>query len=246
MLTCVIRLLVWYTVITALFRCPSSPTELTDKSSPVCGPYLTARSYVSPFVQPYYNTYAAPYVDSAKPYVDRVNKQVYTPSVEFGTQKYQQYGAPRVEMAQKYGQVQWEKTLRPQLEAVQSRARKQYDSSLAPQLNKVSTTINPYYVSGRDQALDVYNQRLMPAYTASIPYIQRTYTTGHEIAMEVGLPYAQSAWNSSLAFFSRTLWPKLSILYGKNVEPQLARIRERLGRYRDGKKMHSVMEEAMR
>ena len=246
MLTLFIRLLVWYTVITALFRCHSSPAELTDQSSPICGPYLAARSYVSPFVQPYYNTYAAPYVDSAWPYVDRVNKEVYIPSVEFGSQKYQQYGAPRVEMAQKYGQLQWEKTLKPQLQAVQSRARKQYDSSLAPQLNKVSSTVHPYYASGRDQALDVYNTRLMPAYTASIPYVQRTYTTGHEIAMEVGLPYAQSAWNSSLAFLNRTLWPKLSILYGKNVEPQLERIRERLGSYRDGKKMHSVMEEATR
>lgn len=240
------RLLVWYTLITALFRCPTSPVELNETSSPVCKPYLTARSYISPYVEPYYTAYAAPYVDSARPYVDKLNDQVCAPSVKYSTRKYQQYGAPRVGQAQRYGQDQWEKTLKPRLEAVQLQARKQYDSSLAPQLDKVAGAVAPYYISGRDQALNVYKQHLKPAYTASLPYAQRAYAVGHEVAMDVGLPYAQSAWNSSLVFLNRTLWPQIRIIYGRNVEPQLARIRERLGRYRDGKKMRSVMEQATR
>lgn len=197
-------------------------------------------------MEPYYKFYAAPYVATARPYVDKLNEQVYSPSVEYGTKQYRQYGAPGVEQVEKYGQDQWEKTLRPQLEAVQLRIRRQYDSSLAPQISKVSGAIGPYYLRSRDQVLDVYHQHIVPAYTASLPYAQKAYTVGHGIALDVGLPYAQSAWNSGNTFLNRTLWPQMRILYGKNVEPQLARIRERLGRYRDGRRMQSVMEEATR
>ncbi len=45
---------------------------------------------------------------------------------------------------------------------------------------------------------------------------------------------------SVVAFFDRTLWPSMRILYGENVEPQLVRISERLGRYRDGKKVKAA------
>ena len=240
------RLLVWYTVITALFRCPSSPSELTARSSQICKPYLTGRSYVTPYVGPYYTKYAAPYVDSARPYVDRLDKQLYSPSMQYGTEKYQKYAAPHFEKAQQYGQNQWQTTLRPQLEALQLQVKNQYDSTLAPQLDRASATVAPYYTTSRNQVLSIYNDRIIPAYTASFPYAQNAYSKGHDVAMDIGLPYAKSAWDTVILFLDRALLPKVRILYGENVEPQVARIRDRLGRYRDGKKMQSVMEQATR
>jgi hypothetical protein len=44
----------------------------------------------------------------------------------------------------------------------------------------------------------------------------------------------------------RTAWPKVRVLYGENVEPQLVRIGERLGRYRDGKAIRDAVDEVDR
>lgn len=61
--------------------------------------------------------------------------------------------------------------------------------------------------------------------------------------MTTGIPYARSAWASTLVLFDRTVWPQLRVIYGENIEPQLVRIGERLGRYRDGRKLKAAVDE---
>lgn len=233
----------WYTVITALFRCPSSINDLNEKSPRVCKPYLNVRTHVAPYVEPYYNQYAAPHVEKARPYVDKFNTQVYDPSIKLGYQSYQKYGAPRIDQARTFGLEKWEQILKPQIDATSTQAKQQYDSNLAPHVNKASAAAMPYYTSSRDTLFQVYSTRLLPAYVASRPYAEKSYSVAHHFTVDTGLPYAQSAWASTAIFFDRTIFPKLRILYGENVEPQLVRIGERLGRYRDGRKLKAAMEE---
>ncbi|KAL8832046.1 MAG: hypothetical protein Q9170_005043 [Blastenia crenularia] len=236
------RLLLWYSIITALFRCPPSTTDITSDSSRVCRPYLTARSYIDPYAKPYYDAYAAPYVDIARPYMGKIEHNVYTPSIEFGKRSYEQYGAPRVHEANEYGQHQWEKNVRPVLDRAQAQVQGQYDSRLAPFVEKALEAVNPYYQKSRQITLYVYNSQVLPAYTISQPYIASTYSGAQQFTSNTVFPYAKSAWASTGVLFNRTIWPQLRILYGKNVEPQLVRIGERLGRYRDGKKLKAAME----
>ncbi|KAI4178088.1 MAG: hypothetical protein LQ346_007568 [Caloplaca aetnensis] len=238
------RLLVWYTIITALFWCPSSISDVTGESPRVCQPYLTARSYLEPYAKPYYEAYAAPYVDLTRPYVRKLEHSVYTPSVNLGKTTYQQYGAPRVHQARDYSHLQWERTLKPALDKAQTQARVQYHAHLAPHVEKSWSTVEPYYVKGREYTHRVFETQLLPAYTATRPHLEKAYSGARELTVNTGLPYVQSAWTSTVIFFDRTIWPQLRILYGKNVEPQLVRIGERLGRYRDGKKLRAAMENA--
>ncbi|KAL8762672.1 MAG: hypothetical protein Q9184_001379 [Pyrenodesmia sp. 2 TL-2023] len=238
----VARLLVWYSIITALFRCPSSIADVTAESSRVCRPYLTARSYLDPYARPYYEAYADPYVNLARPYVQQLEHSVYTPSVSFGKKSYQQYGAPLVRQASDYSQLQWERTVKPILDKAQTEARVQYDTYLAPQVERTWSTIQPYYAKGRQDTNRVYNTKLLPAYAISRPYLERAYSGAREFTVNTGLPYAQSAWTTTVLLFDRTIWPQVRILYGKNVEPQLVRIGERLGRYRDSKRLKAAME----
>lgn len=142
-----------------------------------------------------------------------------------------------------YGEDQWEKTLKPRIEAAQAQAKKQYVSTFAPQVSKVSAAAWPYYVAGRENIFQIYDTRLLPAYTACRPYAESAYAFGHRVAIETGLPYAQSGWRSTVVFIDRIVLPKLRILYGENVEPQLVRIGERLGRYRDGRKLKAAVED---
>ena len=238
------RLVIWYAIITAIFRCPSTSSSLTEDSPKVCKPYLTIRSHVTPYIEPYYDTYAAPYVDKFQPYADKFNTQLYSPSVQFGKKSYESYGAPRVDQARAFTQDKWERVLKPHIDTAQVRAKKQYDSTLAPHVNKASAAVQPYYTSSRDGASQIYISHLLPAFESARPYIERTYGTGYKLIVEKGVPYARIAGGSTMVFFDRTVWPKLRILYGENVEPQLVRIGERLGRYRDGKKLKAAMDDA--
>jgi len=212
----------------------------------VCQSYFNLRSEVAPYLEPYYNTYAAPYVETARPYVDKLDQQVYKPVVRLGKRGYGTYGAPRIDQARAYGQGQWQKTLRPKLELAREQAQKLYDSSLAPHVSRVSAATQPYYNVGRHHVLETYHSHVLPTYTSSLPYAQKAYTLGHGFVVDTGLPYTEWAWASTAAFVNRTLWPQIRILYGENVEPQLVRISERLGRYRDGKKVKAVVEAADR
>ena len=236
----------WYTVFIVAFRCPSSLNEITEHSSPVCKPYLTTRSYLTPYIAPYYDAYAAPYVDTVLPFVDQFEKHVYRPSVSFTKQSYSKYGAARVDQALELAKSSWETNLQPRFEAALANVEEQYNASLAPYVSQVSAMTSPYYNAAQGHVLRTYYSQILPAYTALRPYAEMAYLYGNEVVIETGIPYAQWAWATSVVFFDRTIWPRVRILYGKNVEPQLVRIGERLGRYRDGKKLKAAMEEVHR
>ena len=237
------RLLVWTTVIFAIVRCPTSLDSLTEQSPAVCKPYAAILSGLWPHLSPYHDTYTKPYIDAVRPYTDKLYEQVYAPTIDFSKHSYAVYGEPQVNQARAYGLAQWENMLKPQIDVAQAQVLKGYDASLGPHVNKVSAATTPYYTAGRNAIAQTYNSRVLPAYAASRPYVQKSYALGHKALVDVGLPYAQLAWNSSMIFIDRTLWPKLRILYGENVEPQLMRIGERLGRYRDGKKLKAAIQE---
>ena len=240
------RLLVWYALFVVVFQCPSSPSQLTDESNPICKRYLPARSYVTPYVQPYYNQYVSPYVSKAQPYLEQVDQRIYQPTIQLGKDGYQIYGAPRVDQARRYGLTQWERTLKPQLDTTSRQAKSVYDSSIGPHIQNALSAVSPYYDAGVKGANQVYNHQILPTYIFIRPYANRAYLITHKAVVGTGLPYAQRIANSVITFIDRTIWPQLRILYGENVEPQLLRIGERLGRYRDGQKLKQAMEEINR
>ena len=178
-----------------------------------------------------------------RPYLETFEQRIVVPSVAFGRQSYETYGAPRVQQANAYGWDQWETSLKPQLHAGQAQVKQQYDKLLAPQVAKIFTITEPYYTASRENVLQVYKSRVLLAYTLCRPYMEKVYAVGQEFAVEIGIPYAKSAWASTVILVERTIWPQLRILYGENVEPQLVRIGQRLGRYRDGKKLKATMDE---
>lgn len=229
------RLFVWYALITLLFRCPSAQKDVADDSPRICKPYLQARDYVTPYAQPYYDQYLSPYVQQAQPYVDRFNDNVYAP----GLVAYKQYGAPRVADAQKFGQKQWEKTVKPQLELLQKQSGKQYQQHLGPHVQKAQDAVQPYYDQVKTSVSDIWELELEPVYRKTRPYAEKLYYQGQDFAVNTALPQAQYAGSTAWSFWTRQIWPRMRILYGENVEPQLLRITERLGRYKDGKKLEA-------
>ncbi|RYN36889.1 hypothetical protein AA0112_g4584 [Alternaria arborescens] len=227
------RLSTWYLIITFLFRCPNSLHQLNHDSPRVCKPYLQTRAYAAPYLDPYYETYVAPHIEKVKPYT--------TPITTFAQDNYATYGAHRVEHARKYAETQYDKSIRPQLENAQKQVKGQYDVYLGPHVKKATDAAAPYYNDLKTSSEEIYVHTLLPAYEQSKPYLQQGHAYGHHVLVDIIYPHVHTAKDATWAFVLRTVWPQLRVLYGDNVEPQLVRISERLGRYRDQQKIESVV-----
>ena len=129
------------------------------------------------------------------------------------------------------------------MEAAQVKVQKQYKASVAPHLTKASSIVLPYYTASRDNLYTLYNGRLVPAYQNARPYALSAYGTTHIFLSEKAFPHVHGAWNSSIDFIYRILWPKFRVLYGESVEPQIVRIYEKVANYQNGKKMTAVIDE---
>jgi len=167
-----------------------------------------------------------------------VDKIIIAPAAALGSK----YGAPRVAQAQAFGQAQWNKNIQPQVSKYQTIARGKYDASVAPHLNKATSVVGPYYDIAKTNALQTYYGHILPTYTTIQPYAVRGYSISSNFVVSTIVPYSQWVWATGGVFLDRTVFPKLRILYGENVEPQLVRIGERLGRYRDGKKIQAAVD----
>ncbi|KAI0527950.1 hypothetical protein F5B22DRAFT_582937 [Xylaria bambusicola] len=232
------RLFTWYTILTLLFWCPSSPAEYNETSPKICKPYLYTKHAVAPHLTPYYDAYAAPYVELARPYYDTLDSKVITPGRAYAVK----YGGPRVAQVQALGHAQWEKNLQPQILKYQTLAKAQYDQTISPHVDKAATAIAPYYDIARTNALQTYHEVIVPTYTFVHPYASQCYDVAYDLTRNTVLPSTVWAWNKTYAFLDSAVWPHLRDVYILKVEPQLVRIGERLGRYNE-KKPKAVVEE---
>ncbi|KAI1769997.1 hypothetical protein F4818DRAFT_434565 [Hypoxylon cercidicola] len=235
----VARLLTWYSIFTLLFRCPSSIDDCTDATPKICKPYFNIKSTVTPHVTPYYDAYVSPYVDVAKPYYDTVDRVVLTPTRTYAVK----YGGPRFSQARTFGQAKWEKNVQPMVSQYQALVKAQYDQSVAPHIETVSVAVAPYYDIAHTNALQTYHEFLLPAYLYVQPYAAQGYNAAYSFTADTAVPSTVWAWNKTYAFLDSTIWPHLRDVYVLKVEPQLVRIGERLGRYKE-KKVNLVTEEA--
>ncbi|KAK4180220.1 hypothetical protein QBC36DRAFT_41607 [Triangularia setosa] len=227
LLSIIARLLTWYSIITILFRCPATLDACDENSPPVCKPYFQVKHAVAPHLEPYYDAYAAPYIELARPYHNTVDEKVITPAWGYA----KQYGAPRVEQAQVYGKAQWEKTVQPRITKIQHLAKTQYDQTIAPHLDQLSAAVGPYYEIVRTNSLQTYHEFLLPSFQFAQPYALQAYHATSDFALGTVAPTCAWAWNKTTLFLDSTVWPHLKAIYVENVEPQLVKIGKRLGRY---------------
>ncbi|TLS30274.1 hypothetical protein PpBr36_02188 [Pyricularia pennisetigena] len=221
------RLFAWYAILTVLFRCPPSLDRCTETTPTVCVGYFQLKQIVVPHVEPYYNTYAAPYLQTVRPYYEAADRTVLTPAWGYA----QKYGTPAVEKAQVVGKAQWEKNVQPHLIRYQKLAQAKYDDTLSQHVNKARETLGPYYEIARTNALQTYHDVLLPTYQYAQPYVLQGYAAASTFTTRHAVPTAIWAWNKTYAFLDGTVWPQLRVLYTEAVEPQLVKIGRRLGRY---------------
>ena len=226
-LSIVARLTTWYLILTVLFRCPAS-SDRCDQSTPaVCRVYFQSRNAVAPHIEPYYDAYAAPYVDAVRPYYNALDERLVDPVWAYASR----YGAPRLSQATAYGKAQWERKVQPQLLKYQTLASGQYSQSIGPHVDHLSTVLAPYYDIASTNAQQTYYEFLVPTYQLVRPYAQQSYNLVHVFATRTAVPATVRVWKTTYVFVDGAIWPRLRTAYVENVEPQLVKIGQRLGRY---------------
>lgn len=222
----------WYSILTILFRCPATLDACDETFPRICKPYFKLKHAVAPHLEPYYDTYAVPYVDLVRPYYDTVDRVIITPGWSYA----KQHGTPRLHQAQAFGIAHWERSVQPQIAKAQELARVQYAQSLAPHINRVSAAVAPFYDIARTNTLQTYHELLLPTYQYIQPHVQEGYRVTSAVISNTVVPSFIWGWNKTYLFLDATVWPQFRAMYVENVEPQLVRIGKRLGRYSSGKK----------
>lgn len=194
-------------------------------------------------MSPYYDTYARPYVDQARPYVEVLNQRVYTPISKVAKRGYEKYGAPAWQQARVFGEAQWKAQITPRLEAARVQAHQLYAAQVDPYVQQGLSVVSPYYQKAYGAAKAAYWDQFVPLYTRSQPFIGKTYSTGQQVLTTHVMPGARYTWSSVVYFANSSLWPSVTGLYSEQVEPQLVKIGQRLASYREGKRLRAVVEE---
>lgn len=193
---------------------------------------------MSPHAKPYYEKYAAPYVEVAQPYYDTFKTNVVTPARDYAVL----YGEPWANKGRDFALEQWRVNGQPRIAQLQAAAAAQYDKSLAPHVSKATALAEPYYAVARAQGGKAVDSYVYPTYQFTKPYAIKGYNASHNFAVMTLLPAAQWGWDHTNAFLDRAVWPQLRVVYVENVEPQLVRIGERLGRYKSHAKSKVLRE----
>ena len=223
------RILTWYAIITILFRCPSTLDECDATSPTLCKAYFNTREVVVPHVEPYYVAYAAPYVEKARPYVDTVSTRVVAPARVV----LERYAAPKLEQAKVFAQAHWAATGQPQVDKARALVTENYGHKVAPHVERLSEALGPYRDVAQANALETYHDVILPGYEFVRPYAVSAYDVGCTVTTETVVPSVVLVFNKTFVFLDGNVWPHLRAVYLDNVEPQLVRIGERLGRYKD-------------
>ncbi|OAX79914.1 hypothetical protein ACJ72_05764 [Emergomyces africanus] len=242
-LAVILRLVIWYALLTPFFYCPSALQDLDSNSPRVCKPYLIARSHIEPHVTPYYDAYGAPYVDTVRPYARAFNEKIYSPAASFANRNYRAYGAAYIEKGVSYIQNQCDEIVTPHIHSLQISLNRVYESSIQPHYIRVATVVTPYYRTTVAHVDKVRQSYIIPFYSQSKPVIVQAYSSTYDIVVNTIYPYSKKTWSYLMTFISETLLPGVARLYCENVEPQLLRIGEKLASYREGQKLGAVGEE---
>lgn len=121
--------------------------------------------------------------------------------------------------------------MQPELIKYQTLAKTKYDQTLAPHVDHASSAVAPYLEIARTNALQTYHDLLLPTYVVVQPYVKEGYIAASTFTTETAIPSVSWAWNKTNLFLDGTVWPQLRFIYTENVEPQLLKIGQRLGRY---------------
>src|SRR5277367_159072 len=229
------RLAAWYALYMIFYACP--PNARLDPAAPaVCQRFDTMRHSSLPYIKPYYDTYAEPYLAKAQPYLSKGQgyyEQFGAPTVAKGQDLWVKQASPRIKSGYSAVQDQYTQKVYPLLDrAVLQRSRDVYSKYLDSHVQKLSEqytkSVHPHIQTLGRRSLELYNERLVPAYEAAAPRVRHAFHTAEGAYAKQVEPRVHAVLQWILVKFETVIVPRVTILWGVHVQPQLDRIYDKL------------------
>lgn len=182
-------------------------------------------------------------MERARPYVETTNARVIRPATVLALKNYDAYAAPQVAKVQSYAQAQWEKLAAPQLRKAQETAQQVYDENLAVHVQKASEAAAPLYESAIDNAINARENHIIPAIAKTRPHLLKAAQSVQKFLLEKFVPFVHHGSTKVVIFLDGTFWPFVKSIYRNNVQPQLVMIGERIAKYQESRKLHSMVDD---
>ena len=254
---CTYRLLAWYVLYMIFWGCPSNAR--LDPSAPlVCQRADALKHTLAPHIKPYYDTYAEPYLARAHPYLSKGQdyyEQFGAPAIAKGQDLWVKQASPRIQHGYSAVNSQYYKHVHPVLDrSLISQSKDAYNKYLDPHVQTLSShyykSVHPYFRTAQGQAYNVYSQahnlyteRLVPAYRATAPRVQNALHTAERAYTRQIEPRVHAVLRWIIVKFNQVIVPRVKILWGVHVQPQLDRIYDKLFRNREAKQVASKIVE---
>lgn len=240
------RLAAWYALYMIFWACP--PNARLDPSAPaVCRRVDIMKHSTLPYIKPYYDSYAEPYLARAQPFLQKGQgyyEQFGVPTVAKGQDLWVKKASPRIKNSYSAVQHQYNHNVYPVLDrTILKRSRDVYSKYLDPQVQKLSVqyikSVHPHFQTLQKQSYKIYKERIVPAYQATAPRVHHAFQTvenKYERAIE---PRVHAIVKWIIRKIEQVVIPRTRILWAMHVQPQLDRIYEKLFRNREAKQVAS-------
>ena len=227
--------------------CPSN-ARLDPAAPAVCRRVDTFKHNALPYVKPYYDTYAEPYLARAQPYLLKGQgyyEQFGAPTMAKGQDLWVKEASPRIKKSYTMAQSRYNKDIHPFLErTVLQKSREVYFKYIDSHVQKANAqyikSVYPHLQTLRTQSYIVYNDRLLPAYRTTAPRVQRAFQAVDDAYATHVEPRLHAIAKWILRKIERVVIPRTKILWGLHVQPQLDRIYDKLFRDRKAKNIAST------
>lgn len=246
-LTPVCRLAAWYVLYMIFWACPTNAR--LDLSAPtVCRRFDTIKHNTIPYLKPYYDNYAEPYLARAQPYLQKGQgyyEQFGAPAVAKGQDLWVKQATPRIKKSYTAVRDQYNQKIYPILDrAVLKKSRDVYSKYLDTHVQRVSSqytrSVHPHLQSLQKRSYKLYHERVVPAYQATAPRIHYAFrTVENKYATQVE-PRVHAVMKWIIRKIEQVVIPRVTIFWGIHVQPQLDRICDKLFRNREAKQAAST------
>lgn len=242
------RLTAWYALYMIFIACPQN-ARLDPTAPAVCRRVDTFKHSALPYVKPYYDTYAEPYLARAQPYITKGQgyyEQFGAPTVAKGQDLWIKQATPRIKKSYTVAQTQYNKNIHPILDRTVLRQTKAvYSKYIDAHVQQVTAqyekSVYPHLETLRTNSFKVYNDRLVPAYRVTAPRVQKAIKTVEDTYATHVEPRVHAVLKWIIRKIEHVVIPRTRILWGVHVQPQLDRIYDKLFRNREAKNVASTV-----
>lgn len=228
------------------WACPEN-ARLDPTAPAVCQRVDSIKHSAIPYVKPYYDTYAEPYLAKAQPYLQKGQgyyEQFGAPTVARGQNLWVKQATPRIKKCYSAAQHQYNKNVYPVLDrTVLQRSRDAYLKYLDPHVQTVSShytkSVHPHVTTLQTQSLKLYDNRIVTAYQATAPRVVLAFRKLEEAYATHVEPRVHSVLKWIIRKIEQKVVPRVTILWGVHVQPQLDRVYDKLFRNRESSQVAS-------